>query len=317
MVKDNISPLVSIGMPTYNGENTIERALDSLLSQDFKDFELIICDNVSTDNTEEICKQYAIKDPRIRYYRNEKNIYVGNMNRLLSFARGKYFMWAADDDLWESSFITEMVNSLDNNPDAVLSFCRFDHILSDKPLIIYRDEEKQTNINNHDKFHRLLYTFHIKTQIKNVFCIYGLMRRDLLLECGGYEMRVNGFSGSDKVTLFNLLTKGKFIKVNKLLFHTGYNSDRHSVKESHCQLLSKKPLYYMLKSGLNWIMSWHQHYRVLRIIVKDTSLQTPKKIILFIMLYLSELLFYFTNLNLIIIMLQAMKIKINKSFRNI
>src|SRR5687768_698587 len=75
------APRVSLGMPVYNGEPFIVEALDSLLAQTFEDFEIVICDNASTDGTEEICRMYAEKDERIRYFRNRTNYgYINNFN---------------------------------------------------------------------------------------------------------------------------------------------------------------------------------------------------------------------------------------------
>jgi glycosyltransferase involved in cell wall biosynthesis len=65
---------VSIGLPVYNGENYIQEAIESILSQTFEDFELIISDNASTDQTEAICRSFALKDERIRYFRNQENL---------------------------------------------------------------------------------------------------------------------------------------------------------------------------------------------------------------------------------------------------
>lgn len=85
-------PQVSIGMPVYNGEQFLKDALDSILAQTFDNFELIISDNTSTDNTQEICKAYSAKDQRICYYRNEKNLGAAwNFNRVFELARGEYF----------------------------------------------------------------------------------------------------------------------------------------------------------------------------------------------------------------------------------
>lgn len=67
-------PLISIGLPVYNGERHIRQALDSLLAQNYGDFELIISDNASTDETQQICLEYAARDERIRYYRNERDM---------------------------------------------------------------------------------------------------------------------------------------------------------------------------------------------------------------------------------------------------
>ena len=67
-------PRVSIAMPVYNGERFLRQAVDSLLAQTFSDFEFVIADNCSTDGTEAICRDYVARDPRVRYYRNERNI---------------------------------------------------------------------------------------------------------------------------------------------------------------------------------------------------------------------------------------------------
>ncbi|WP_300464805.1 glycosyltransferase family 2 protein [Desulfobacula sp.] len=93
-------PMVSIGMPVYNGEKFIRHAIDSLLVQTFTDFELIISDNSSTDNTEAICLEYMAHDSRIRYFRqNENHGSLFNFKFVLDESDGKYFKWMAVDDL--------------------------------------------------------------------------------------------------------------------------------------------------------------------------------------------------------------------------
>jgi hypothetical protein len=90
------TPLVSIGMPVYNEELHLEDALRSLLSQSFKDFELIISDNASTDRTGEICLTYAAKDPRVRYSRMKTNVgSIANFNHLVQLANAPYFFFAS------------------------------------------------------------------------------------------------------------------------------------------------------------------------------------------------------------------------------
>lgn len=120
------SPLVSVGLPTYNREATLPRALDSLLNQTYQNIELIISDNASTDRTYDICQAYLKKDARIRYYRNDTNIgLVGNGNRVFHLSKGKYFMWANDDDEWSHDFIERNVIVLENNSILVLSYTGF------------------------------------------------------------------------------------------------------------------------------------------------------------------------------------------------
>ena len=110
---DVVLPVVSIGMPVYNGGKYIREALDSLLMQSFSNFELIISDNASTDDTAAICQQYAVKDSRIRYKRQHVNIgALANFTFVLEQAHGEYFMWAAADDKWDSNWIEMLLNAM-------------------------------------------------------------------------------------------------------------------------------------------------------------------------------------------------------------
>src|SRR3990172_2599302 len=105
-------PVVSIGMPIRNEERFIGRALDSLLSQTFSDFELIISDSASTDRTGEICIEYENKDKRIKYYRHDVNISPNVACRdLVLMAEGDYFMWAAGDDRTNVDIMSVIFNS--------------------------------------------------------------------------------------------------------------------------------------------------------------------------------------------------------------
>lgn len=114
-------PLVSIGVPVFNGEKGIARALDSLLGQDYLNLEIIISDNCSTDATAEICREYVRKDPRVKYSRSEKNMGIlFNFNRVFELSKGKYFMWAAHDDKREPSFVSACVKKLEQSPNAAL-----------------------------------------------------------------------------------------------------------------------------------------------------------------------------------------------------
>lgn len=111
------APQVSIGMPVYNGEATIRKAIDSILAQTFPDFELIISDNASTDGTEAICRKYADQDTRIRYFRQTENLGAGaNFEFVLRRSVGAYFMWAAADDRRSRNFLEINVYFLQSNP---------------------------------------------------------------------------------------------------------------------------------------------------------------------------------------------------------
>ncbi len=106
------APLVTIGLPVYNGGKYLRLALDSLLAQTFKDFKLVVSDNASIDDTENICREYARTDSRIKYFRQESNLGAsGNFHFVKAQGtQSKYFMWAAHDDIWESNWLEVLIN---------------------------------------------------------------------------------------------------------------------------------------------------------------------------------------------------------------
>jgi glycosyltransferase involved in cell wall biosynthesis len=127
-----MSPRVSLGLPVYNGEAYVAQAIGSILAQDFTDFELVICDNASTDATAEICTGFAASDPRIRYVRNERNIgAAGNYNRAFELSSGEFFKWCAHDDWIGPGFLGHAVAALEANPQAVLVYGTMVYVGSD------------------------------------------------------------------------------------------------------------------------------------------------------------------------------------------
>ncbi len=121
-------PKVSIGMPVYNGENYLGNAIESLLSQTYTDFELIISDNHSTDRTEEICRAYGTQDSRVRYHRAGKNHGLAwNFNRTVELAHGQFFTWKCHDDLCAPTWLERCVGLLDADREVVWahSRCRY------------------------------------------------------------------------------------------------------------------------------------------------------------------------------------------------
>jgi glycosyltransferase involved in cell wall biosynthesis len=94
-----VTPKVAVGFFVDNGQRFLPWAIEAILAQTFRDLDLIISDNASTDTTAEICRDAAGRDPRVRYVRQAKNEgAVANCNRLFALARSPYFKWAADDN---------------------------------------------------------------------------------------------------------------------------------------------------------------------------------------------------------------------------
>jgi glycosyltransferase involved in cell wall biosynthesis len=122
MAPPKLMPKLSIGLPVYNGEEFLPEALDCFLAQTFKDFEIIICDNASTDRTSQICREYSERDPRVRYIRNEKNLgLIANFNRVFELSTTPLFKWAAHDDLYRETYLESCVRLLDEDPSTVLA----------------------------------------------------------------------------------------------------------------------------------------------------------------------------------------------------
>lgn len=117
------APLVSVGVPTFNRAATIERALVSVLAQDYPNIEVVVSDNASSDATEAVCRRLARGDPRVRYLRQTANRGpTENFMEVLRQARGEYFMWLGDDDwLPGHSYISTCTAFLISHPDHALA----------------------------------------------------------------------------------------------------------------------------------------------------------------------------------------------------
>ena len=177
-------PLVSIGMPVYNGEIFIRDALDSLLAQTFANFELIISDNASTDGTEAICREYASKDCRIYYIRQEINIGPSaNFQFVLNLANCEYFMWAAADDVRAETYLAEVLAVFDDDKECALVFSNFHIEYIESGKINYFDIGVSNNMSS---LKRLLF----RMQDSCASIIYGLHRtakiREIGVECYDY-----------------------------------------------------------------------------------------------------------------------------------
>ena len=125
--------LVTVGIPTHNRAAGLERTLQSIKSQTYSDLEIVVSDNASPDKrVRKVIEQAASEDARIRHFTQKENIGAAdNFLFVLRQAKGKFFMWAADDDEWHPSFIEELLDPLLRSPSLGLSFCDFDVRYSD------------------------------------------------------------------------------------------------------------------------------------------------------------------------------------------
>jgi glycosyltransferase involved in cell wall biosynthesis len=227
----NIVPKVSIGLNVYNGGQFIRGALDSLLSQTYVDFELIISDNASTDNTEDICREYSARDARICYIRHLEN--KGpffNYKFVLDSAVGEYFMWAAHDDYWFPNFIKELAQILDSRSDIVLAFCKHNQVDLNKKVIrkydsLYKLEmpitkkltEKYLIRNSFERF-LLAPIFEGKVDL-----FYGLIRRKSLVDADVIKKWGSFGWGFDILIAATILRYGNVAFSPSILWHKTLN----------------------------------------------------------------------------------------------
>jgi glycosyltransferase involved in cell wall biosynthesis len=211
-------PLVSIGMPVYNEERYIREALESLLSQSVKDFELIISDNASTDRTGEICLAYAAKDSRVRYYRMETNLGpIANFNRVIQLSNADYFFFASGHDLWHESFIARCLEILERDPSVVLCYPATRWIEPDGRLGDVMTGWWGTSFID---TRRMARTIRFVTVLWGVggYCypIQGIMRSDTLKRTGLMRKTI----GPDVLVIHELALLGAFVELPEPLLYT-------------------------------------------------------------------------------------------------
>lgn len=210
-------PRVSIGLPVYNGENYLAQALDSLLAQTLEDFELIISDNASTDATERICREYAARDPRIRYVRQPRNRGGSpNQNVVLDLARAPLFKWAAHDDLYGPELLERCVAALDERPDAVLCHAGMAYIDEHGEVISHYDYRLSTDsLSAPTRFRSLLLTDGGDDE-------YGVARTDVLREV----RPLGSYYNPGRPLVAEIALHGPFLQVPETLFFRRDHPDR-------------------------------------------------------------------------------------------
>ncbi len=224
MQQNKYPAMVSIGLPVFNGGPILENAINSLLSQTYRNIELLISDNASTDETGSICERAQARDPRVKYHCNDTNIgAVANWHHVFRMASGEYFMWAAHDDRWEPEFIEEVVALLEEDSSAVLAFSQSDDIdLTTGRVFPGRNMLKFAKPRT--RLSRLLKFLLNPGLSGKANLIYGVIRRDTLERVGCMYM---GTYGSEEwsptmLTLLLLGYQGNIAISDKVLFHKGF-----------------------------------------------------------------------------------------------
>lgn len=213
-------PVLTVGLPVYNGAKWIDDALESMLEQSFRDFELIISDNASTDDTEAICRNAAAADARVRYHRNDRNIGAHkNYDRVFELSSGKYFKWASCSDICLAGFFEKCVAVLEARPDVVLAYPRA-ILLHARPGEDQLALEYEDNLNlEQDRPSERFREYLNREKLNNV--MNGVIRSSALRQTA-----LNlPLPGSDISMIAELSLLGKFVEIPDRLYVRRFDSE--------------------------------------------------------------------------------------------
>jgi glycosyltransferase involved in cell wall biosynthesis len=218
------SPRISVGMPVYNRERYLPVAIEAHLNQTNGDFELIITDNASTDHSEEICRSYAARDSRIRFYRNDRNLgAAGNYRRCFELAGGEYFRWMASDDSVSPNLHERALEVLDRDPTVMVAYGRTKIIDGQGNITGDFDENLHLmDVHPSNRWKGVLFNM----RLGNV--PYGLTRTALLRKTG----LIRNYTGGDIPLVAEMSLYGKFYEIQDAFFYRRMHEEAASALKS-------------------------------------------------------------------------------------
>jgi len=209
-------PLVSIGIPVYNGADFLAEAVDSLLNQTYKNIEILISDNASDDSTQEISEKYAAIDQRVKYFRHETNKGAAfNYNFVFEKAKGKYFKWAAHDDVCHRAMIEKCIYPLESDESVALCATKTQIIDSEGRNLSVADlgtELSATGTSPSKRFKEYLTSYHRDGETNQIF---GVFRHSILAK----TKLIGNYPSSDLLLLSQVAMLGKIVLHNERYFY--------------------------------------------------------------------------------------------------
>lgn len=268
------NPRVTIGVPAYNAERYLAISLGSLLEQTYTDIEILICDNASTDSTPDIAADFARRDARVRYVRNERNIGAGrNFIRCVDLARSELFRWQSADDYSAPTFIERCVEILDAHPDVMQAYPRA--IVVDEngtELERYAERIETRSDNPRERY------LHVMRNLGRVNAFFGVMRTDLLRRTGIH----GSYIGADIVVQAEIALYGKLWEIPEYLFfrrmhaaaQSAMTADQRAVflepeKPRHHEMMQWRHLSERLRSVARSPLTTLEKGRLMGALVRD------------------------------------------------
>lgn len=225
-----MTPTVSIVLPCYNGADFLAQSINSVIAQTYTDWELILVNDCSTDNSLEIMHQYADKDERIRIIDNEHNLKLpGALNRGFQETKGKYLTWTSHDNRMGPTMLEEFVNYLDANPDKGL-------VTACYAAFSLKTGEQLYEVHHPDP--------QLNLPLFNCVCYAFMYRREVLETVGDYDTTL--FLVEDYDYWVRIWLKYPIGKIYKVLYYTGVGDDTLTLsrKKEIAEKLLKMRLRY-------------------------------------------------------------------------
>lgn len=224
----NDQPLVSIGMPVYDGERFIEETIESLLAQTYRNYEIIISDNASSDRTREIVAEYIQLHSNISLQSNNHNVgAIRNFQRVFDLANGKYFMWASDHDLWRADCIERYVNVLEADRTIALVYS-LTTLIDDAGAIIGEHSARLDTCGQSalKRFEMILW------RLGYCNAVYGLFRRSILS-----RIRLREIWGPDNLLLAEINLYGSMALIEEGLYFRRMNRQDETSEQHRSRIL--------------------------------------------------------------------------------
>lgn len=220
-VATNAEPIVGLGMPVYNGDLYVAAAIQSILDQSLESFELVICDNASTDGTENICRDFAAADERIKYHRNPTNLGAHpNYNLTFHLSRGRFFKWVPHDDVLHPEYLESCVQVLAETPNTVLCQTGYDYI----DEVGHRLGVDNAKLEGSDSFDVAARFAAVTNLVHTCYHVMGLFPRDILAD----SILLPSFHGADRALLAQLAVRGPFAHIPRPLLSVRDHSGRYT-----------------------------------------------------------------------------------------
>lgn len=241
-------PRVSIGMPLYNREKYVGAAIESHLCQTYPDFELIITDNASTDGSEEICRAYAAKDSRVKFFKNPENLgATGNYRRCWELSTGEFFRWTPSDDMVSPNLLERAVAVLDQDPSVFVAYPRTKLINAKGEIIGDFDERLHLM---EDRASERWKGVHRNIRLGNLH--YGLNRADKFRKTG----LMRNYNGGDFPLIAEMSLYGKFYEIQDAFFYRRMHEEASSALKDGADVMA----FYDPKKREEFFLYYWTHF---------------------------------------------------------